>query len=302
MIPDQTTTAAIATVGTSTVTGLFYYPIKSCGGTALDRAEIGPRGISRDRELMVVEAATGEFVTQRELPRLALIRPSLADDELRLAAPGMPDLAVGVVKVGPTRQTVVWRDTCPAVDQGDEVAAWLSDYLNADCRLVRMADGFVRMVDASYAVAERDQVGFADGYPLLLTSEESLADLNARLAEPLPMNRFRPNVVIAGSGEAFAEDRFRTIRIGDVVFHAVKRCARCVTTTVNQETAERGTEPLETLATFRHIGHGVLFGQNLIHEGRGVIRRGDRVEVIALQTERTGRSQPPVVPQGHLIN
>jgi uncharacterized protein YcbX len=281
MIPNQHGPAANRTASISAVTGLYYYPVKSCGGTALEWAEIGPRGILRDREFMVVEAATSEFVTQRELPRLALIRPSLVDDELRLVAPGMPDLAVGVVKEGCTHQTTVWRDTCAAVDQGDEVAAWLSDYLSAECRLVRMADDVVRKVDPSYAVSDRDNVGFADGYPLLLTSEESLADLNARLAAPLPMNRFRPNVVIAGSGVAFAEDQFRTIRVGEVVFHAVKRCARCVTTTVDQATAERGTEPLRTLATYRNIGHGVLFGQNLIHEGTGVIRRGDRVEVIA---------------------
>jgi uncharacterized protein YcbX len=261
------------------VSALYRYPIKSCAGTALDTADIGVRGIVHDREFMVVEAASGLFVTQRELPRMALIRPDVANGTLHLGAPAMPPLAMRVVADGPPRDVVVWRDRCPAVDQGDDVATWLSDFLERRCRLVRMADAHTRRVDPAYAVREADQVGFADGYPFLLISEESLADLNGRLAAPLMMNRFRPNIVVRG-GTPYAEDRWRRIRIGAVELHLVKACARCAITTTDQETAAVGREPLATLATYRRVERGVLFGQNAIHTTQGAIRVGDTVEVL----------------------
>ncbi len=280
-----------------TVRALVFYPIKSCGGTALAAAEIGPRGIVHDREFMVVDTR-GEFRTQRELPRLALIRPRLENapgdgnasvgETLHLTAPGMPLLVVPVRRVGEERRVVVWSDTCRAIDQGDPAARWLTAYLGTDCRLVRLADDFVRRVDSRYAIGAGDHVSFVDGYPLLLASEESLAELNARLATPLPMNRFRPNVVVGGSGEPWLEDRVRTLRIGGIVFHVVKPCSRCATTTVDQETAQTGPEPLATLATFRRRGTKVFFGQNLIHAGPGVIRVGDAVEVLEWQQEADG--------------
>jgi uncharacterized protein YcbX len=204
----------------------------------------------------------------------------MEDGRLRLNAPGMSPLALDPVRQGSTRNVIVWRDRCPAVDQGPDVARWLSDFLVTDCRLVRMAEEHVRRVDRRYAVGDGDQVGFADGYPFLLISEESLADLNARLSSPLPMNRFRPNIVVSG-GTAFQEDQWRRIRIGDIDFDLVKPCARCVITTTDQATAERGKEPLITLAGFRRSRRGVLFGQNMIHSGPGTIRHGDLVEVLA---------------------
>jgi uncharacterized protein len=263
-----------------TVTGLFHYPIKSCAGTSLVEATVGHRGLIHDREFMVVDASTGLFLTQRDLPRMALIRPSVEDDLLRLDAPGVSQLVLDPVRQGPTCKVIVWRDRCHAVDQGPEVAAWLSKFLETDCRLVRMAEDYVRRVDWRYAVNESDQVGFADGYPFLLISEESLADLNIRLSDPLPMNRFRPNVVVSG-GAAFQEDQWRCIRVGDIDFHLVKPCARCVITTTDQATGERGKEPLTTLASFRRKNRSVLFGQNMIHSGPGTIRHGDLVEVLA---------------------
>ena len=269
------------TAGEITVSALYRYPIKSCAGAALDRAEIGPRGIRHDREYMVVEAATGEFLTQRELPRMALIRPTIADAILRIEAPGMPSIEVPPLREGAAREVVVWRDACRAVDQGDGVASWLGTFLGADCRLVRMADDHVRRVDPVYATSEQDQVGFADGYPFLLITQESLEDLNARLVEPLPMNRFRPNIVLAGGGEPYLEDGWRRVRIGEVGFAVVKWCARCAITTTDQETAARGKEPLTTLATYRRGKRGVLFGQNLIHDREGTVRVGDAVTVVA---------------------
>jgi uncharacterized protein YcbX len=262
-----------------TVTGLYHYPIKSCAGIALPSATLDPRGIRHDRELMIVDAVAGTFLTQRELPRMALIAPRLADGALIVTAPGMTELTVPVVTKGSTRPVSIWRDTCEAVDQGDTIAEWLSAFLGHGCRLVRMADDFTRIVDQIYATSPTDQVGFADGFPCLLIAEESLADLNARLDAPLLMNRFRPNIVIAG-GAPFGEDRVAVLRIGEIVFHATKSCARCPITTVEQETGETGKEPLRTFATFRRAKRGVLFGQNLIHASTGTITVGDRVEAL----------------------
>lgn len=264
---------------TVTVTGLYRYPIKSCAGTALTAAILEPRGIRHDRELLIVDAATDRFLTQRELPRLALITPQIAGGELRAHAPSMTPLTLPIIADGPTREVVVWRDRCAAVDQGDAAADWLSAFLGQPCRLVRMAPAFVRPVDPDYATPG-DQVGFADGFPCLLIAEESLAALNERLAEPLPMNRFRPNIVIAG-GAPFGEDRMSRLRIGEIVFSAPKSCARCTITTVDQATGATGKEPLRTFATFRRARRGVMFGQNLIHANTGTIRVGDRVAALA---------------------
>ena len=266
---------------TLSVSALYVYPVKSCRGTEMDAAEVSPCGFAHDREFMVVDGITGLFLTQREAPRLALIRPFLEDDALRLEAPGMSPLALTPVTSGPVRDVIVWQDRCCAVDQGGEAAGWLTRFLGVDCRLVRMAEDHVRPVDPRYAVGRRDRVGFADGYPFLLLSRESLDDLNARLAAPVPMNRFRPNIVVAGGGAPFLEDRWRRIRIGSVTFYVVKPCARCVITTVDQDSAVPGREPLATLARYRNSPRGVLFGQNLIHAGTGTIRRGDPVTVLA---------------------
>lgn len=260
------------------VAALYCYPIKSCRGTPLAEATVARRGIDGDRGMMVVDA-DGRFLTQREHPRLALIEPRLRAGGVTVTAPGMPALTVADADEGPRVRVVVWRDTCRAVDQGEEAAAWFSDYLGVPCRLVRMADDFVRRVDGRYARRPDDQAGFADGYPFLLLSDASLADLNDRLPAPLEMRRFRPNIVVTGCAP-YAEDDWRRIRIGPIAFDVVKPCARCVITTTDQETTERGAEPLATLATYRHRGRGVMFGQNLVHEGAGPIRVGDAVAIV----------------------
>jgi uncharacterized protein YcbX len=229
---------------------------------------------------MLVDA-DGRFLSQREHARMALIEPQLGDDTLSLAAPGRDTMSSPVLSRGECREVTVWGDRCEAVDQGDAVAEWASSFLGERCRMVRISDDAVRAVDRDFAVSDGDQVGFADGYPILLATEESLADLNDRMAEALPMNRFRPNIVLSGV-EPFAEDGWRRIRIGGIAFAAVKPCARCVVTTTDQATAKRGQEPLRTLATYRQVpGRGVMFGQNLIHLSTGVIRVGDPVELIA---------------------
>lgn len=263
------------------VSALHIYPIKSCGGTALDAAAIQARGFANDRRWLVVDA-DGRFLTQREIARMALIRPDLDDHCLRLRAPGTADFELAVDQSGRRVEVTIWKDSgVGAVDQGDAAAGWLSDFLGRDVRLVRFADDYTRQVDQKYAPRETDQVGFADAYPFLIISEESLADLNSRLDEPLPMNRFRPNIVVRGADEPYAEDGWKAIRIGGIVFDVVKACARCAITTTDQATAARGKEPLRTLATYRQGPKGApLFGQNAVHRSAGTIRVGDPVEVV----------------------
>lgn len=261
------------------VTSLVRYPIKSCRGISLPEAVVGPRGIVGDREYMVVDANHG-FLTQREMPRMALVVPRLVEGALELSADGMPSLTVpGDAHDAFTRVTV-WNDTCDAIDQGQDAAAWLSTFLEYPCRLVHFPDGAKRRADIEYASPD-DEVGFADGFPFLLTTEASLADLNRRLASPLPMNRFRPNIVVDGR-VGFEEDGWSRIGIGEVTFRVAKPCARCPITTVDQATAAMGKEPLRTLATFRRVdGEGVMFGQNLLHDGPGVLRVGAPVTLLA---------------------
>lgn len=267
------------------ITGLYCYPIKSCKGHALTRALITPRGIENDRLMMIVDE-TGQFLTQRELPKMALIEPALNEDALTLSAPGQSAISLRVTNAGPRQTVQVWRSACRAVDQGDEAAAWLSDYLGQRARLTRIADEHVRHVNPDYARTKDDQTGFADGYPFLLVSQESLDDLNAKLAAqgeaPMPMNRFRPNIVIRGAG-AFAEDGWTDIEArnahGAVKFGIVKPCARCVMTTTNQETAEVGKEPLRTLATYRKQDGKIMFAQNLLFVNGGVLEVGDEAQI-----------------------
>lgn len=263
------------------VSEVNVYPVKSCGGIALDAASIGERGFVNDRRWMLLDER-GSMITQREAPTMALIKTAVDDHALRLSAPGRPDFALPLDQPGERVAVTIWRDKgVGAVEQGAAVAAWFSDYLGQPAHLVRFAADFVRHVDIAYAHAATDQVGFADGYPFLILSEESLADLNTRLDQPLPMNRFRPNIVVRGADKPYAEDDWQTIRIGDVIFDVVKACARCAITTTDQATAERGKEPLHTLATYRIVRKsGPVFGQNAIHRSTGVIHVGDAVEVL----------------------
>lgn len=263
-----------------TVTGLYCYPIKSCRGISLPRGEITPRGFRYDRHWMIT-TVDGTFLTQREVPRFALIEPQLdlAADLLRLRAPDMPEISLPLAQTGPLLPVTVWKDTCLAVDDGDIVADWLSTFLGSPVRLFHMADTFTRTLDARYAPRPTDHTGFADGYPFLFISEETLADLNTRLATPLPMDRFRPNIVVTGESTP-AEDSWMRVQINGVAFDLVKACARCAITTTDQQTAARGKEPLTTLATYRNSERGVLFGQNAVHATTGEIAVGATVEVL----------------------
>jgi MOSC domain-containing protein len=249
------------------------YPIKSAAGLAPAAWEIDGFGLRYDRRWMVVDAA-GLMISQRTHPRLALVRPAIGDGTLRIETAGMPALELPLAPGGAvTTPAIIWDDTCAAVWIGERAARWFSDVLETDCSLVYMPETTVRPADTTYAPAGH-RVSFADGFAFLLISEESLADLNGRMPAPLPMNRFRPNLVIAG-GAPFGEDALGAFRIAALPFRVVKPCDRCVLTTTDQATAERGLEPLRTLATYRRRDGKVYFGQNVVHEGIGRVAVGD---------------------------
>ncbi len=274
--------------GSVRVTGLFRYPIKSCRGQALAVADFDARGVLHDREFVVVDAG-GKFLTQRQVPRMALIVPELVAGGLRVSAPGMEPIAFTRQVEGRRIAVEIWKDEAGGVDQGEEIAGWLSAFMGRPVRLARMAEDHVRQVDQTYARPE-DQTGFSDGYPILLVSEESLVELNRRLAEggeaTLPMDRFRPNIVVAG-GDPNEEDTWGDVRIGGdgaeggMTLHGVKLCARCAITTTDQQTAETGKEPLRTFAGYRKFPRGVMFGQNMTFDGTGNIAVGDGVTVMS---------------------
>jgi hypothetical protein len=269
-----------------TLSSLHVYPLKSASGIAPDEADVERRGLDGDRRWMLVDGE-GTFLSQRSHPRLALIDVAATDQGLRLAAPDQPPIDVPRPNGSEaTRPVTVWGDDVDAALATDAAHAWCSEFLGADVQLVFMPDASRRAVDADYAVRDNDIVSFADGYPLLLTTTASLADLNDRLSgEALPMDRFRPNVVIDGT-DPWAEDAWRRVRIGNVVFRSVKPCGRCAVTTTDQQTAARGTEPLTTLATFRRGADTgkVYFGWNLIPEAPGRLRVGDDMDVLERRT------------------
>jgi uncharacterized protein YcbX len=260
------------------VAGLHVYPVKSCGGTDLERAEVDGLGILHDRRWMIVDGH-GRFLSQRTVPLLATIRVTLGPGRLVLAAPGRSTLDLAPIPTGvATEPVTVWRDTVAALPMGAEAAEWLTSLLGFPARLVRLAPETRRAAKRDPA-GTRPRISFADAYSFLVVSRESLDELNARLEVPLPMNRFRPNIVLEGAGP-FAEDGWTRVRIGPVELDMAGRCARCATTTTDQETGARGVEPLRTLATFRREGAEVMFGQNANHRGTGEIAVGMPVEVL----------------------
>lgn len=288
------------------LSGLFLYPVKSLRGFDVDSADVDALGLVGDRRFLVVDA-DGRFLTQRTLPRMAQIATALTSDALLLRAEGAGEVVVPLRAAGPIRHRAVsvWRShELVAEDCGPDVTAWLSAFLDTTCHLVRIGDDFRRPVlrkprpDVVPAVrgapliegriVTSDLVNFADGYPFLAVGEASLADLNARLAAraepPVPMDRFRTNLVIADSAP-FAEDTWARFRIGGITFRAAGPCGRCIVTTTNQFTGERtGAEPLRTLAAYRRDASdssSVNFGQNLVHDTKsGALRIGDPVEVL----------------------
>ncbi len=259
------------------VSAIFYYPLKSARGIALDHARLDDRGIRGDRRWMLVDGE-GRFVSQREASRLCLVQPGFTAEGMTLEAPGMDPVVVPRRSNGEGRRVVLWDDTCGASDMGDEPARWFSTFLDLPVRMVFMPADSRRRIDPAWDSRGRI-TSFTDGFPLLFTSQSSLDDLNGRLEERVPMNRFRPSVVISGA-EPWAEDRWSLLRISGVEYDVGKPCERCVMATINQDTGEAGHEPLRTLATFRRVNGKTLFGRNVMHRDAGVLRVGDRVDVV----------------------
>jgi uncharacterized protein YcbX len=266
------------------IVALHRYPVKSLAGQALESAMVESRGLAGDRRWMMV-TPQGRFLTRRELPAMAKVRADWTGAGIVLShrdgdSQTVPEPAAGAqVEVG------VWDDTVIARDAGDAAAAWLSTVFGRPARLVHMPDTATRPVDPGYGRAG-DQVSFADGYPLLVTTAESLGALNRALASPVTMARFRPNVVLAGAPAAFAEDGWTALRIGAVTLRMVKPCTRCVITTQDPDSGEV-VEPMEPLRTLRAMGRVMpgprrepVFGHNAIADATGTIAVGDAVEWI----------------------
>lgn len=258
---------------------LYIYPIKSTHRVTQTHAEVKPWGLAGDRRWMIVDDEAG-FLTQRTIPRMSLIQAvPQPGDKFMLAAFGQESIFVDVPgETAPSLRVSIWRDSVSARVASDQVNMWLSTFLGRTVRLVHMHDPSSRLADPTYA-KPGTTVSFVDGYPLLCTTKASLLDLNSKLSTPIPMGRFRPNVVVSGD-RPFGEDNWKRIRMGGIIFSVVKPCTRCSITTVDQNTALRGKEPLRTLSSFRERGGKVYFGENLVPENTGVIQRGDRVEVL----------------------
>lgn len=269
------------------VASFFLYPVKSLRGIPVATAVVDDLGLEGDRRFLVVDP-DGRFITQRTAPRMALVSTSLSGGLLRLSAEGAGSVSAGIPSdpSAPTLPVSVWNhEGLLAEDCGEEVASWLSEVLATSCRLVRAGAAFDRPVSRDEA-RPGDHFSFADGAPLLVTTSSSLDDLNRRIVgtggAPVPMDRFRPNLVLEGT-EPFEEDRWAAIDIARVRFRATGPCDRCIVTTTDQLTGQRGKEPLKTLATFRRDPQdpsSVLFGLNLIQESKsGRLATGDPVAI-----------------------
>lgn len=258
---------------------IFIYPIKSLGGIKLDSWFLEEKGFRYDRRWMLVDKS-GMFLSQRKHPQMALLQVKLSDEGLLVShkQQDSPELLVPYeTKALKSIAVTIWDDTVDADLVGQQYSAWFSEQLGLECDLVVMPEYVKRKVNPKYAVAD-EAVSFADGMPYLLIGEGSLKELNQRLDEPVGMDRFRPNLVVSGTAP-FEEDNWSEIAIGEAVFKITKPCARCVMTTVNQDTAEKGKEPLKTLAAYRTVNGKVMFGQNMSLWSGARLRVGDEVSV-----------------------
>jgi hypothetical protein len=260
------------------VSQLFVYPIKSMAGIAVNKALVTDRGFKHDRRWMLVDE-NNRFISQREIAEMALMHINILKEGLKVTY--RPNSSSIIIPFQPQTdelaEVIIWDDTCTGQFVSHVTDKWFSDNLGFKCRLVYMPDETHRITDPKYT-PEGHITSYADAYPFLLIGQASLDDLNSRLTEHLPMNRFRPSIVFTG-GDAFSEDLMHTFAIGDIRFHGVKLCARCPIPTINQETLKKGKEPLKTLARYRFKNNKILFGQNLIHEGLGEIAVGNAIQV-----------------------
>jgi len=257
---------------------IYLYPIKSLGGSSVSQALVEERGFRYDRRWMLVDKK-GDFVTQRQHPQLALLQVALSETQLEVFSKRDPSQRVAFdldLVSDQELQVSIWGDQVLARVVSAELSLWFSGFLQMELDLVVMPESSHRKMDPRYAVQE-ESVSFADGMPYVMIGQASLDDLNGRLSDPVGMDRFRPNLVFSG-GEAYTEDQFKQLQIGEVEFQVVKPCARCVMITVNQQTGEKGKEPLATLATYRTVNNKVYFGQNAVALAPGMVRVGDFIQ------------------------
>lgn len=256
---------------------IWIYPVKSLAGIRIKQARVLEKGLEHDRRFMLVDH-DNRFITQREYPELALFDTEISDNLLCITH-RLNKQAITLPLRPPESKTVtasIWNDAVSVSEVDVQASAWFSDQLKFTCRLVFFPEKNLRPVDHAYAIGN-EQVSLADGYPFLIIGQASLDDLNARLAEPVEINRFRPNFVFTG-GEPYEEDTWKNFSIGTVRFAGVKNCARCVLTTVNPATGTKGVEPLRTLSGYRRINGKVYFGQNAVALAQGVIYEGDFIQ------------------------
>jgi len=266
---------------------IMVYPIKSLSGIGVYEWTVAKTGLLYDRKWMLI-GADGHFLSQRKIPRMALVKTAINDGNLMLSAPGMDGLSLPMAtNSGITVDCTIWGDRCQALNVSNLADEWFSTFLKQKCQLVFQPDDSIRLVDPHYGQSQ-DQVSFSDGFPFLIISEASLDSLNQAMPTALPMNRFRPNLVVSGC-EAYAEDFWREIQIGGIGFRLPKPCSRCLVPTVNQDTGEPGKEPLLTLNRTRKWQNKVYFGQNAVHNDCGKLAVGDAVTILS-----DGPQQPPL--------
>lgn len=265
---------------------IWIYPVKSLGGIPLNHAKVTDRGLAYDRRWLLVDD-DGLFLTQREFPELALFKTSINDSFLTITHQKKTSESLQIVlnqsdyDANSIIKVTVWDDTIDAFEVSENASTWFTERLGLSTRLVYMPEESHRKVEAEYAVSGNEINSFSDGYPFLIIGQTSLDDLNSRLEEPIPMNRFRPNFVFT-AGQAYEEEGWHEISIGGLVFFGVKPCGRCVITTIDQELGiKSGKDPLVTLSKYRKAGKNVLFGQNLVGTQLGAVSIGDEIKVLS---------------------
>ena len=262
------------------ICSLYIYPVKSVSGIAVDEAVAEEKGFRHDRRWMLIDDQN-RFITQRKFHDLALVDASIEEGSIRLSYRKWPESHAEApleTTHGKLIKSHIWHDEVEVLWPGLSADEWFSKILKIPCKLVFMPHDAKRQIDTDW-VSEPMNTSLSDGYPYLITNEASLNDLNQKSGTELTMRRFRPNIVVSGAAP-FAEDKWKRIRIGEAVFRIIKPCARCVVTTIDPETGQKGREPLKTLSTYRKEGHKILFGQNTILEKGGMVRAGDKIELL----------------------
>ena len=262
------------------VSEIIIYPIKSLGGIALQEAKVEAKGLQYDRRWMLIDPE-GHQMTQRKFKTMALLQPEIREGLMHITHKQKPELSFSFSLdefLPETLEAHTWETTCEAQEVSKAASAWFSEVLGMPCQLVRMPEAYVRPTDPDFSATENDRVSFADGFPILIFDEASVALISEKAGEDIPANRFRANIITKG-GHAHVEDELKRFSIGELDFFGAKPCTRCVLTTIDQATAQAGAEPLKTLATYRKTGNKIKFGLNVIPLREGIIRVGDALTI-----------------------